>query len=105
MLNRLRQQFIFERFQLRLQSEFGEAVTLKGGLALLTRLEGARTTKDLDVHIFGAPDTLLERLQRAGLRPEEHGEDWMVFTVEKKSDLLLRGARTASWDSTTRRWS
>src|SRR5580704_3397506 len=43
---RRRQLLVFERFLARIVPHFGNAATLKGGLALELRLERARTTKD-----------------------------------------------------------
>jgi hypothetical protein len=39
---------------------------LKGGLALELRLERARTTRDVDLVLFGVETALLERLQKLG---------------------------------------
>ena len=39
---------------------------LKGGLVLELRLERARATKDVDLRLVGASDTVLARLQQAG---------------------------------------
>lgn len=65
---RHRQLLVFDRFLARVAFEFGETVTLKGGLALELRIERARTTKDIDLRVMGAPDAILERLQTAGRR-------------------------------------
>lgn len=43
---RRRQLVVFDRFLARIAVEFGDAVTLKGGLAVELRIERARTTKD-----------------------------------------------------------
>jgi hypothetical protein len=63
---RRRQLLVFERFLARIVPHFGNAATLKGGLALELRLERARTTKDLDLRIVGSPEGILERLQETG---------------------------------------
>ncbi|MBV8761871.1 MAG: nucleotidyl transferase AbiEii/AbiGii toxin family protein [Deltaproteobacteria bacterium] len=63
---RTRQLLVFDRFLARVAIELGDAVTLKGGVALELRLERARTTKDIDLRVMGAPEGILERLQRAG---------------------------------------
>ena len=65
-LGRKRQLLVFERFLARVVAVLGDAVTLKGGLALELRLERARTTKDVDLRLMGSPDGLLARLQAAG---------------------------------------
>ncbi len=63
---RTRQLAVFDRFLARIAVVFGDAATLKGGVALELRLERARTTKDIDLRVMGTPDGLLERLQQAG---------------------------------------
>jgi predicted nucleotidyltransferase component of viral defense system len=63
---RTRQLAVFDRFLARIAVVFGDAATLKGGVALELRLERARTTKDIDLRVMGTPDDLLERLQKAG---------------------------------------
>jgi len=63
---RRRQLLIFDRFLARLTHVAGDAVTLKGGLALELRLARARTTKDVDLRMMGSSGDVLERLQEAG---------------------------------------
>lgn len=63
---RTRQLAVFDRFLARIAVVFGDAATLKGGVALELRLERARTTKDIDLRVMGTTDGLLERLQHAG---------------------------------------
>jgi hypothetical protein len=63
---RRRQLLVFDRFLARVAAVFGDAVTLKGGLVVELRLQRARTTKDVDLRVVGAPDKLLEKLQQAG---------------------------------------
>lgn len=85
-LARTRQLVVFDRMLARVVHTFGDAVTLKGGVALELRLERARTTKDIDLRMMGSPDHLLARLQEAGrldlddfmsfdLRPDPHRPD------------------------------
>jgi hypothetical protein len=62
---RVRQVLVFERFLARIFDELGERVTLKGGAVLELRLERARTTRDIDLRVLGAPDELLAQLRRA----------------------------------------
>ncbi len=62
---RKRQLLVFDRFLARIAAVLGDAVTLKGGLVLELRLERARTTKDVDLRVVGAPDGLLAKLQEA----------------------------------------
>lgn len=76
---RQRQLVVFDRFLARLTLVLGDAVILKGGLALELRLERARTTKDIDLRVSGPPDVILEQLRAAGridLR------DFMRFEVQ-----------------------
>ncbi|MEO1270109.1 MAG: nucleotidyl transferase AbiEii/AbiGii toxin family protein, partial [Myxococcota bacterium] len=55
--------------------------------ALLLRTPIARATKDLDLHLFGAPDEVLKRLQGAGQRELN---DFMRFEVQrhKRPDII-----------------
>lgn len=64
-LVRKRQLLVFDRFLARIVAVLGDAVTLKGGLALELRLERARTTKDVDLRLVGPPKNILEKLQQA----------------------------------------
>src|ERR1035437_5281038 len=76
--SRKRQILVFERFLARIAMVFGEAVTLKGGLALELRLDRARTTKDVHLRMTGSPDDVLERLREAAGRDLD---DFMKFEV------------------------
>lgn len=75
---RRRQLLVFDRFLARVAVVFGEAATLKGGLVLELRLARARSTKDVDLRMVGAPEEVLLRLQAAGRR--DLG-DFMQFEV------------------------
>jgi hypothetical protein len=77
-LSRQRQLLVFDRFLARVDRVLGEAATLKGGLVLELRLDRARTTKDVDLRMMGAPDNLLARLQEAG---RSQLGDFMSFEV------------------------
>jgi len=61
-----RQLVVFHRFLARVVATLGSAATLKGGLVLQQRLERARMTQDVDLHVFGSPDTLDAKLREAG---------------------------------------
>jgi hypothetical protein len=63
---RRRQLLVFDRLLARLMQVAGDAVTLKGGLALELRLARARTTKDVDLRMMGSSGEVLDRLQEAG---------------------------------------
>jgi len=63
---RRRQLLVFDRFLTRVVATSGDAATLKGGLVLELRLARARTTKDVDLRMLGAPVDVLANLQRAG---------------------------------------
>jgi hypothetical protein len=80
---RKRQLLVFDRFLARVVDVFGGAVTLKGGLVLELRLARARTTKDVDLRMVGAPDEVLANLQEAGRR--QLG-DFMLFEVGPDDD-------------------
>jgi hypothetical protein len=75
---RRRQLLVFDRFLARVVREFGDSAMLKGGLVVELRVERARTTKDVDLRLVGAPTGLLDRLRRAARL--ELG-DFMVFNV------------------------
>jgi hypothetical protein len=81
--SRRRQLLVFDRLLARISAALGDAVTLKGGLVLELRLERARTTKDVDLRMTGAPQGLLLRLQDAGRR--DLG-DFMSFEVRPDDD-------------------
>lgn len=91
-LGRMRQLLVYDRFLARVAEELGDAVVLKGGLALELRLGRARTTKDMDLRASGDGTTLLERFQRAGRL--DLG-DFMAYEVRshKHSAILGKGAR------------
>jgi hypothetical protein len=80
-LQRLRRQVAFDRFLCRLFKSDPENWVLKGGYAMELRIQGARTTKDIDLTFRGraeeAPD-LLERLQSAALQDLGDGFDFRV---------------------------
>lgn len=75
---RRRQLVVFDRFLARIAFELGNAVTLKGGLAVELRIERARTTTDVDLRVLGSPDDILARLDAAAGRDLN---DFMVFTI------------------------
>jgi hypothetical protein len=75
---RRRQLLVFDRFLARVAFELGDAVTLKGGLAVELRIERARTTKDVDLRVMGPPEGILDRLRAAA---ERDLGDFMVFTI------------------------
>ncbi len=77
-LGRQRQLLVFDRFLARIDRVLGEAATLKGGLVLELRLDRARTTKDVDLRMMGAPKNLLAQLQEAG---RTQLGDFMSFEV------------------------
>jgi hypothetical protein len=62
---RTRQLLVFERFLARVVAVFGDAATIKGGVALELRIDRARTTKDVDLRLMGPSDNVLARLQQA----------------------------------------
>ncbi len=64
-LSRVRQLLVFDRYLARISEVLGDAVVLKGGLVLELRLGRARTTKDIDLRLTGATDSVLESLQAA----------------------------------------
>jgi hypothetical protein len=88
-----RQQLVFDRFLVRVFAELGNRIMLKGGIALLHRLEGARTTKDIDFRLVGPTDDLLDRLKAAGSR---NLNDYFSFKVERdpnRPELIGEGLK------------
>jgi predicted nucleotidyltransferase component of viral defense system len=75
---RRRQLVVFDRFLARISAEFGDSVTLKGGLALELRIDRARTTQDVDLRVQGSPRDILDRLRSA---VDRDLGDFMVFTI------------------------
>jgi nucleotidyltransferase AbiEii toxin of type IV toxin-antitoxin system len=82
-VTRRRQRLVFQRLLARIAHKLGQSVVLKGGLALELRLERARTTKDVDLILFGSEAALLERLQALG--QEDHG-DFLTFEIQPSKD-------------------
>lgn len=56
---------------------------LKGGAALELRIARARTTRDVDLRVFGDPNAVLERLRAAG---REDLGDWLTFEIEPDTE-------------------
>ena len=82
-LGRKRQLLVFDRFLARIVAVLGDAATLKGGLVLELRISRARTTKDVDLRLVGAPEDLLAKLQEAGRRALG---DFMTFEIVPDED-------------------
>jgi hypothetical protein len=90
---RRRQLVVFDRFLARIALEFGDAATLKGGVAVELRIERARTTTDIDLRVIGSPAAILERLRVAARRDVD---DFMVFTIrpdDRHPDIQNDGMR------------
>lgn len=77
-LSRLRQILVFERFLERAFRVLGPHAVLKGGAALELRIARARTTRDIDLRVFGEPDSVLELLRAAG---REDLGDWLSLEI------------------------
>ena len=95
-IQRRRQLVVFERMLARLASAFG-SVVLKGGLCLEIRIDGARTTRDIDLAILGEAATILAKLQALG---QLDLGDFMSFEIqpdrsnpELTGDGLLYGGK------------
>ena len=80
---RKRQLIVFDRFLARVVEVLGDATTLKGGLALELRLDRARTTKDIDLQLVGAPRDVQAKLQEIG---RQILGDFMAFEVGPDDD-------------------
>ena len=92
-LHRVRQLVVFDRMLARMIAVLGDALILKGGVALELRSERARATKDIDVRAAGDPDAFLERLQEGGRL--DLG-DFMTFEVtpdRRHAELEVEGLK------------
>ncbi len=78
-MSRYRQVLIFDRFLARVFAEFGNQIIVKGGVVLELRLERARTTRDVDLRVMGDPETVFERLRKAG---QMDLGDFLSFDIE-----------------------
>ncbi len=78
-MSRFRQLLVFDRFLARVFTHLGDRVVAKGGLILELRLDRARTTKDVDLHMKGDPKTTLQVLREAG---QLDLGDYLSFTIE-----------------------
>jgi len=87
-LNRSRQLVVFERFLARISVVFGNAVVVKGGLALELRLGRARTTRDVDLRLQVSAERALAMLQEAGRLGLE---DFMTFEITPREPLEATG--------------
>jgi hypothetical protein len=77
-MGRFRQLQVFDRFLARVFAELGDRVVVKGGVVLELRLARARTTRDVDLGLWGDPDAALAQLQAAGRRDLN---DFLSFIV------------------------
>jgi hypothetical protein len=96
-IQRRRQALVFQRLLARIASGFGRNLVLKGGLCIELRIDGARTTRDIDLAIFGDEATILPRLQALG---QLDLGDFMTFEIqpdrthpELTGDGLVYGGR------------
>lgn len=76
--------YLMHRFIARILGELGDAVTVKGGIALELRLERARSTKDIDVRLNAGIADVLGRMQRACA--DSSPLDHLSFLVETAPD-------------------
>lgn len=90
---RRRQLPVFDRFLARTALEFGDAVTLKGGLALELRTKRARTTRDVDLLVVDAPRHVLQRLQLAGRRDLGDYLSFLVRPHDRHPEIANEGVR------------
>lgn len=82
---RQRQLVVFDRFLARIALELGDAVILKGGLALELRVERARMTKDVNLRVMGAPNTSSNgSAQPGGKVSSQRMPRWRVEPVDHR---------------------
>lgn len=82
-------QFVYDRFLARVIGGDPRAWVLKGGTSLLTRLHGARHTKDIDLWLkedIDASEQRLKHLASADLN------DYFLFEVTSKGAVTGKGA-------------
>ncbi len=82
-LDRLRQELVFNRFLVRLSSVFGDAMIVKGGIAMELRLPVARATRDVDIMVSVEGDEIASRVSKA-CRLDVG--DYMAFTAKPLSN-------------------
>jgi hypothetical protein len=78
-MGRFRQVLVYDRLLARVFQHLGDRVVAKGGVVLELRLERARTTRDVDIHLRGPSDGLLAELRAAGRL--DLG-DFLAFEIE-----------------------
>lgn len=83
-MNRLRQLLVFERFLERIYNAVGNAIIVKGGFVLELRLDGARTTKDIDLRVEGQLDELIAHIIDAS---QKTGDDYLSFEFTGERDF------------------
>jgi hypothetical protein len=84
-VNRVRTLLVMERFLARIVAVFPASAILKGGLALELRLHKARTTRDIDLRLLGAPGEAAVLMARAAaLVPEP--DDFLRFVVTPNAE-------------------
>ncbi len=98
------QLFVSECFLLRMLDHFGsESLILKGGHALELRLERARATKDLDIHLSGNSTGLLDTLRELGRQaPQRRLRN--PSTPNSKTSLRLTGCSSGSYSICSKRF-
>lgn len=89
---RRRQLVVFDRFLARVSHEFGDSVTLKGGLAIEFRLHRARTTKDVDLRVVGSTN-ILSRLQAAARHDLGDFMEFRVRPDDRHPDIQNEGMK------------
>ena len=82
--NRVLQIVLFERFLERVYAALGDAVILKGGLAMELRLQRARTTKDIDMRVEGDLDQMIATLRQEAARQKQ---DYLAFSFVGEEDF------------------
>lgn len=82
-IDRVRTLFVLDRLAVRLASEFGDQVLIKGGMAMHYRTQDCRLTRDLDVRAEpGIRADSLDRLRAAG---ERDLGDFLRFAVQENA--------------------
>lgn len=81
-LNRRRQLFVAQRLLARIDAAPGVRAVLKGGIAMVLRIERARATRDVDFCWFGDANRVLDALRGALRTPSADEDDaWFAFEV------------------------
>jgi hypothetical protein len=82
---RCRQLVLFDRFAKRLYDACGEDIILKGGFVVELRTQMARTTQDVDAHIFGNIEDHIAQIREVGQKQQR--DDYLTFELDDPDEI------------------